>query len=242
MMNDGFILKDFHISQGLKDRLLDFLQEKTGMEWFCFKKRCFFTETLKPYFMEHVNCIEKLMISFQDFEDYELKIGFVAPCQKKIRQTFKFTKEEIETIEKKMKAYGYEVFTEFVVYILLSLVCQGNVCSVNLRTFTDYFINRKEMYNFVIPGPLLAKLENTSFKNLRTFYIKKAFFYMQFFNPPKALTVKENEKYRVTNMSTGWKHCVMYGSPDIKEFISNRNYGSTQNIAVANILDSYLEK
>lgn len=247
VQKDGvFFQKDLYITREMKEKLIDFLSEKTGLEWYAFRKKSDIFESLKSYIIETINCFDELDISFEDLNNYCTVVDscFLRNIRNE-RFYFKFTEEEYKTISDFCYRRGYQQKTVVLYIILCYFVNQKNTkLTVKLNSFTDFFLCKNYSTNLSVPGELLASFKtckDPSFGNNYKLFLKKAFFYQITWDKIPLLKNNDEEYFRVTPQKTGWTFLSFSSSYDVKKYITDKNYGSTVSVVILNAVNSYVK-
>ena len=110
-------LKDVYISDAHKEKIVDFLTKKTGMEWYVFRRAGEITSAVKPYLIEMVKGFDDAKISFESHEEYLDTCEYcIQRFGKRFRVTFSFSKEEFELIKEKIVFLLYIYKKEVSIY------------------------------------------------------------------------------------------------------------------------------
>lgn len=236
-------LKDVYVFNNHKEKIINFLAKKTGMEWYMFRRASEIMNAVKPYFMEMVKGFDDAKISFDSHEEYIKTCEYcIQRFGKNFRITFSFTEEEITLIKETANKNKFINLVDFITTVLYALVMQGKTYEIPLKEFSEFFFSREKTAQLTIPGEIMKKLEKTDFKKNHQTYFLKVVFWQIYFGETSVLK-KENEDYfRVTPQKTGWFKTFFFCSDILKNYAKNKNIGSTENIAVLNILNTYLDQ
>jgi len=237
------VKKDVYIAIEHKEKVVDFLSKKTGMEWYMFRHAGEISNAVKPYFMEMVKGFDEARISFESHEEY------IDTCEcciqrfgKKVRLTFSFTEEEFELMKETAKRNHFINMVDFIITVLYALIMQGKVYEISLKEFSYFFFNRDKQVQITIPFEIMEKLKRTSFMKNQQTYFRKALFWQIYFGKTLPVRYEEEDYFRITPQKTGWFKTLFQCSDIIKNYARNRNLGSTESIAVLNILNTYLDQ
>ena len=120
------VKKDVYIAVGQKEKIVDFLSKKTGMEWYMFRHSGEITKAVKPYLMEMVKGFDEAKISFNSHEEY------IDTCEcciqrygKKVRLTFSFSEEEFALMKETAERNHFINMVDFIITALYALIMQG---------------------------------------------------------------------------------------------------------------------
>lgn len=237
------VKKDVYIAVGQKEKIVDFLSKKTGMEWYMFRHSGEITKAVKPYLMEMVKGFDEAKISFNSHEEY------IDTCEcciqrfgKKVRLTFSFSEEEFALMKETAERNYFINMVDFIITALYALIMQGKIYEISLKEFSKFFFNKDKCIQIVIPSEIMEKLYKTGFKNNQQAYFRKALFWQIYFGKTMPVRYEDEDYFRVTPQKTGWFKTLFQCSDIIKNYARNRNLGSTENIAVLNALNTYLDQ
>lgn len=235
--------KDVYIADEQKEQVVDFLSRKTGMEWYMFRRAGEITNAVKPYLMEMVKGFDEAKISFDSHEEY---INTCEDCiqrfGKKFRLTFSFTEEEFELMKETASKNHFVNMVDFIITILYALIMQGKAYEISLKEFSKFFFNKEKRIQIVIPSEIMEKLRRTDFRKNQQSYFRKALFWQIYFGRTPVLRYEDEDYFRVTPQKTGWFKTLFFCSDIIKNYARNKNIGSTENIAILNTLNTYLDQ
>lgn len=235
--------KDVYIADEQKEQVVDFLSRKTGMEWYMFRRAGEITNAVKPYLMEMVKGFDEAKISFDSHEEY---INTCEDCiqrfGKKYRLTFSFTEEEFELMKETAGKNHFVNMVDFIITILYALIMQGKAYEISLKEFSKFFFNKEKQIQIVIPREIMEKLRRTDFRKNQQSYFRKALFWQIYFGRTPVLRYEDEDYFRVTPQKTGWFKTLFFCSDIIKNYARNKNIGSTENIAILNTLNTYLDQ
>lgn len=235
--------KDVYITEEQKEQVVDFLSRKTGMEWYMFRHAGEITNAVKPYLMEMIKCFDEAKISFDSHEEYiNTCEGCIQRFGKKFRLTFSFTEDEFELIKETANENHFINMVDFIITVLYALVMQGKSYEIPLREFAKFFFNREMQMQIVIPSEIMEKLNKTDFRKNQQTYFRKALFWQIYFGKTPILKFEDEDYFRVTPQKTGWFKTLFLCSDIIKSYARNKNIGSTNNIAILNALNAYLDQ
>ena len=236
-------IKDVYIVDSHKEKIIDFLTKKTGLEWYMFRHAGEIMHAVKPYLMEMVKGFEDAKISFDSHEEYIRTCEYcIQRFGKKFRISFSFTEEEIALIKETASKNYFTNLVDFITTVLYALVMQGKCYEIPLKEFSEFFFSREKSSQLTIPGEIMKKLEQTDFKKNKQTYFRKVLFWQIYFGKTPVLRYENEDYFRVTPQKTGWFKTFFLCSDIIKKFARNKNIGSTENIAVLNILNTYLDQ
>lgn len=236
-------LKDVYISDAHKEKIVDFLTKKTGMEWYVFRRAGEITSAVKPYLIEMVKGFDDAKISFESHEEYLNTCEYcIQRFGKRFRVTFSFSKEEFALIKETASKNCFTNLVDFIITILYALVMQERTYEISLKEFSKFFFNREKTMQITIPSEIMKKLEQTNFKKNQQTYFRKVLFWQIYFGQTPVLRYENEDYFRVTPQKTGWFKTFFFCSEIIKNYAKNKNIGSTENIAVLNILNTYLDQ
>ena len=119
---------------------------------------------------------------------------------------------------------------------------QERTYEISLKEFSKFFFNREKTMQITIPSEIMKKLEQTNFKKNQQTYFRKVLFWQIYFGQTPVLRYENEDYFRVTPQKTGWFKTFFFCSEIIKNYAKNKNIGSTENIAVLNILNTYLDQ
>ena len=88
----------------------------------------------------------------------------------------------------------------------------------------------------------MEKLRRTDFRKNQQSYFRKALFWQIYFGRTPVLRYEDEDYFRVTPQKTGWFKTLFFCSDIIKNYARNKNIGSTENIAILNTLNTYLDQ
>lgn len=237
------VKKDVYIAAEHKEKVVDFLSKKTGMEWYMFRHAGEITNAVKPYLMEMIKGFDEAKISFGSHEEY---IDTCAYCiqrfGKKFRLTFSFTEEEFELMKKTAKRNHFVNMVDFITTLLYALIMQGKNYEISLKEFSKFFFSKEKKMQIVIPYEIMEKLGKTDFRDNQQAYFRKALFWQIYFGKTLPVRYEEEEYFRVTPQKTGWFKTLFQCSDIIKNYARNKNLGSTENVAILNTLNTYLDQ
>lgn len=237
------LLKDVYIADAHKEKIVDFLTKKTGMEWYMFRRAVEITNAVKPYLMEMVKNFDDAIISFESHEEYINTCEYcIQRFGKNFRITFSFTEEEFELIKKTAERYYFINLVDFITTVLYALVMQGKTYEIQLKDFSEFFFSKEKVIQLTIPGEIMNKLERTDFKKNRQTYFRKVLFWQIYFEQTPVLRYENEDYFRVTPQKTGWYKTLFSCSKILKAYALNKNVGSTINIAILNTINTYLEQ
>ena len=131
---------------------------------------------------------------------------------------------------------------DFIITALYALIMQGKIYEISLKEFSKFFFNKDKCIQIVIPSEIMEKLYKTGFKNNQQAYFRKALFWQIYFGKTMPVRYEDEDYFRVTPQKTGWFKTLFQCSDIIKNYARNRNLGSTENIAVLNALNTYLDQ
>ena len=158
-------LKDVYISDAHKEKIVDFLTKKTGMEWYVFRRAGEITSAVKPYLIEMVKGFDDAKISFESHEEYLDTCEYcIQRFGKRFRVTFSFSKEEFALIKETASKNCFTNLVDFIITILYALVMQERTYEISLKEFSKFFFNREKTMQITIPSEIMKKLEQTNFK------------------------------------------------------------------------------
>lgn len=237
------VKKDVYIAVEQKEKIVDYLSEKTGMEWYMFRHSGEITNAVKPYLMEMVKGFDEAKISFNSHKEYIDTCEYcIQRFGKKVRLTFSFTEEEFELMKETAERNHFINMVDFIITVLYALIMQGKTYEVSLKEFSKFFFNKAKRIQIVIPSEIMEKLYKTDFKNNQQSYFRKALFWQIYFGKTMPVKYEDEAYFRVTPQKTGWFKTLFQCSDIIKDYARNRNLGSTESIAVLNILNTYLDQ
>lgn len=235
--------KDVYIADEQKEQVVDFLSKKTGMEWYMFRHAGEITNAVKPYLLEMVKGFDEAKISFDSHEEY---INTCEDCiqrfGKKFRLTFSFTEEEFDLMKETAGKNHFVNMVDFIITILYALIMQGKAYEISLKEFSKFFFNKEKRIQIVIPSEIMEKLRRTDFRKNQQSYFRKALFWQIYFGRTPVLRYEDEDYFRVTPQKTGWFKTLFFCSDIIKNYARNKNIGSTENIAILNTLNTYLDQ
>ena len=237
------VKKGIYIAVEQKEAIVDFLTKKTGMEWYMFRRAGEITSAVKPYFMEMIKGFNEAKISFDSHDEY------INTCEcciqrfgKKVRLTFNFTEEEFELMKKTAEENSFINLVDFMVTILYALVMQNKTYEISLKDFANFFFNRNLQVQVTIPFEIMEKLKQTDFKYNQQTYFRKVLFWQIYFGKTNPIRYEQEEYFRITPQKTGWFKSLIQCSDIIKNYARNKNLGSTENVAILNTLNTYLDQ
>lgn len=237
------VKKDVYIAVEHKEKVVDFLSKKTGMEWYMFRHAGEITNAVKPYFMEMVKGFDEAKISFDSHEEYIDTCEYcIQRFRKKVRLTFSFTEEEFALMKETAKKNSFINMVDFISTVLYALVMQNKTYEISLKEFSYFFFNKNRLVQITIPFEIMEKLDRTSFKKNQQTYFRKALFWQIYFGKTLLIKYEEEEYFRVTPQKTGWFKTLFKCSDIIKNYARNKNLGSTENVAILNSLNTYLDQ
>lgn len=237
------VKKDVYIAVEHKEKVVDFLSKKTGMEWYMFRHAGEITNAVKPYLMEMVKGFDEAKISFDSHEEYIDTCEYcIQRFGKKVRLTFSFTEEEFDLMKETAKRNHFINMVDFIITVLYALIMQGKTYEISLKEFSKFFFNKDKQVQITIPYEIMKKLSRTDFKNNQQAYFRKAVFWQIYFGKTLPIRYEEEDYFRVTPQKTGWYKTLFQCSDIIKSYARNKNLGSTENIAILNILNTYLDQ
>ena len=237
------VKKDVYIAVEHKEKIVDFLSKKTGMEWYMFRHAGEITSAVKPYFMEMVKGFDEARISFESHEEYIDTCEYcIQRFGKKVRLTFSFTEEEFALMRETAGKNSFINMVDFIITVLYALVMQGKVYEIFLKEFSYFFFNRDKQVQIVIPFEIMEKLNRTSFAKNNQAYFRKALFWQIYFGKTLPVRHEEEDYFRITPQKTGWFKTLFQCSDIIKKYARNKNLGSTENVAILNTLNTYLDQ
>lgn len=235
--------KDVYIAEKHKEMIVDFLSKKTGMEWYMFRHAGEITNSVKPYFMEMVKGFDEAKISFDSHEEYIDTCEYcIQRFGKKVRLTFSFTEEEFELMKETAQNNSFINMVDFIITVLYALAMQGKSYEISLKEFSYFFFNKDKQVQITIPFEIMEKLNRTSFKKNQQTYFRKAMFWQIYFGKTLPIRYEEEDYFRVTPQKTGWFKTLFQCSDIIKNYARNKNLGSTENVAILNTLNTYLDQ
>lgn len=237
------VKKDVYIAVEQKEKVVDFLSKKTGMEWYMFRHAGEITNAIKPYLMELVKGFDEVKISFDSHEEYIDTCTYcIQRFGKKFRLTFSFTEEEFALMKETAKRNSFINMVDFINTVLYALIMQGKTYEISLKEFSRFFFNKDKRMQIVIPYEIMEKLRRTDFKNNQQSYFRKVLFWQIYFGKTLPIRYEEEAYFRVTPQKTGWFRTLFQCSDIIKNYARNKNLGSTENVAILNILNTYLDQ
>lgn len=237
------VKKDVYIAVEQKEKVVDFLSKKTGMEWYMFRHAGEITNAIKPYLMELVKGFDEVKISFDSHEEYIDTCTYcIQRFGKKFRLTFSFTEEEFSLMKETAKRNSFINMVDFINTVLYALIMQGKTYEISLKEFSRFFFNKDKRMQIVIPYEIMEKLRRTDFKNNQQSYFRKVLFWQIYFGKTLPIRYEEEAYFRVTPQKTGWFRTLFQCSDIIKNYARNKNLGSTENVAILNILNTYLDQ
>lgn len=245
-MENDLLTKDVYITEELKSRLVGCLCRKTGLEWYMFRRKVDITQAIKQYVIETIECFDETEISFDGFDDYnEVAETCLAPYpyNRNVRLTFKFTEDEALEVKKLCKRKGYQQETNVLNVILFALANSGKKLSASLSDFADFFLGQNYVTLFHVPSEIFRKIENcpgSNYKGNHRFFFKKVLFWQIKFGETPAITEGDENYFRVTPQKTNWRTISFCSTAETKNFISNKKYGSTLNVAFLNAVNAYI--
>lgn len=237
------VKKDVYIAVEQKEKVVDFLSKKTGMEWYMFRHAGEITNAIKPYLMELVKGFDEVKISFDSHEEYIDTCTYcIQRFGKKFRLTFFFTEEEFSLIKETAKRNSFINMVDFINTVLYALIMQGKPYEISLKEFSRFFFNKDKRMQIVIPYEIMEKLRRTDFKNNKQAFFRKVLFWQIYFGKTLPIRYEEEAYFRVTPQKTGWFKTLFQCSDILKNYVRNKNLGSTENVAILNILNTYLDQ
>lgn len=245
-MKDNLFIKDLYITRELSEKLINFLYEKTGLEWYVFRRKVDLFKALKEYVLSVIENFDDLEISFNDLKDYN---NTVNECfwhsQSKERFVFVFTESEHDIIKDFCKKRNYAQETLTILIILYYLVNQNKQLKVKLSEFSDFFLCKGYSTVFWITNELTEKLKTCKaggFEKNQRLFLKKALFYqMKWGKTPVLKSKKDEDWFRVSPQKTNWITSSFCAGSEAKEYISKTEYGSTLSIALLNSVNAYVD-
>ena len=235
--------KDVYITEEHKEKIVDYLSQKTGMEWYMFRHAGEITNAIKPYFMEMVKGFDDAKISFASHEEYIDTCDYcIQRYGKKCRLTFTFSEEEYELVKNTACRNYYISLVDFINTTLYALIMQNKSYEVSLREFAKFFFNREIQVQVTIPNEIMVKLRQTAFKKNQQSYFRKVLFWQIYFEKTPVLKYEEEDYFRVTPQKTGWFKTIFFCSDIVKNYALNKNLGSTYSVAILNTLNAYLDQ
>lgn len=237
------VKKDVYIAVEQKEKIVDFLSKKTGMEWYMFRHAGEITNAVKPYLIELVKGFDESKISFDSHEEYIDTCTYcIQRFGKKFRLTFSFTEEEFDLMKETAKRNSFINMVDFITTVLYALIMQEKTYEISLKEFSRFFFNKDKRMQIVIPYEIMEKLRRTDFKTNQQSYFRKVLFWQIYFGKTLPIKYEEEEYFRVTPQKTNWFRALFQCSDIIKNYARNKNLGSTENIAILNALNTYLDQ
>ncbi len=153
------VKKDVYIAVEQKEKVVDFLSKKTGMEWYMFRRAVEITNAIKPFLMEMVKGFDEAKISFSSHEEYRDTCEYcIQRFGKKVRLTFSFTEEEFELMKETAERNHFINMVDFITTILYALIMQGKAYEISLGEFSKFFFSKEKRMQLVIPCEIMEKL------------------------------------------------------------------------------------
>lgn len=131
---------------------------------------------------------------------------------------------------------------DFITTVLYALIMQEKTYEISLKEFSRFFFNKDKRMQIVIPYEIMEKLRRTDFKTNQQSYFRKVLFWQIYFGKTLPIKYEEEEYFRVTPQKTNWFRALFQCSDIIKNYARNKNLGSTENIAILNALNTYLDQ
>ena len=186
---------------------------------------------------------EEAKISFDSHEEYIDTCEYcIQRFGKKVRLTFSFTEEEFELMKETAQKNSFINMVDFIITVLYALAMQGKTYEISLKEFSYFFFNKDKQVQITIPFEIMEKLNRTSFKKNQQTYFRKAMFWQIYFGKTLPIRYEEEDYFRVTPQKTGWFKTLFQCSDIIKNYARNKNLGSTENVAILNTLNTYLDQ
>lgn len=244
--NLNLIQKDVYVTSRTKEKLIAFLCDKTGMEWYLFRRTADICTTLKDYIIETIECYSESYICFDDLEDYQESIEncFLTKVKNE-RLPFFFTKEESQLLSDFCCKNNFQQETAVLQTIMLSLINHNKKYKVRLDDFAKFFLTKNYKTILSIPSEIINKinrLENPIFKKNYNLFLKHAIFWqIHFGETPILNTLKDEEYYKVTPQKINWIRVGFSCGMEVKKFIQTKKYGSTATVSLLNAINSYAD-
>lgn len=231
--------KDLHITETLKNQLVDFLIKKTGLEWYYFIKPGEITKNIKPYLLDFARCFSELNISFDNQLNFDTACTNCFEKRGHCRLTFIFKNEEYKIFEKLCKNYNIKTQTYIFFILLTAIVNQNKKYSVNLEKFTQFFLVKGNATPLFISNEIVQKLRARGFNNKRSNFLRKTLFYQIFFG--KTEKPDNPDYFIVTPEKTGWMRIIFWANKEIKEYVNQNTFGFNKGIALLNCINTYMD-
>lgn len=242
MPKSKLIHKDLHITESLRNRLVEFLVKKTGLEWYYFLKAGDITKELKRYLLDYARCFSDLSVSFDSQKDFDISCRDCFEERGTFRLIFIFKPEEYEVFVNLCNKYNVKTYNHIFFILLTAIINQNKKLSIPLETFTTFFVSKGNRVVLLIPSEIVQKLSNAGFdkEKKKSYFLRKALLYQIYFG--KTNDIKDPQYFKVTPQKTNWIKTLFLTNNEITNYIINNSTRKTRHITLLNNINTYLEE